>query len=143
MRFDTPLDGGCFCGAIRYRIGAVFDAGYCHCSICRRISGAPVSAWANIPADEFALLKGTPNAFATSAHGQRHFCGDCGGALFWAEDGGANVSVGLGTLDDPEAVKPAVHICGADRLSWFAIDDDLPRFPHSRLSHPDRRPLAT
>ena len=88
MRIDAPLDGGCFCGSIRYRIGAVFDAGYCHCSICRRMSGAPAFAWLNAPAELFEILQGKPKAFGTSPRGQRYFCGDCGGAVFWAEDGG-------------------------------------------------------
>jgi hypothetical protein len=139
MRITGPIEGGCFCGAIRFRIGAVFDAGYCHCSICRRMTGAPMAAWANVPADQFERLQGTPKAHATSGRGRRYFCGDCGSALFWAEDGGPYVSVGLGVLDDPEAVRPAVHMCQADRLSWFEVMDDLPRYPDNRLPHPDRR----
>jgi hypothetical protein len=42
------LTGGCHYQAIRYEVESIFDAGYCHCSICRKLSGAPVLAWANI-----------------------------------------------------------------------------------------------
>ncbi len=54
MRIDGPLEGGCHCGAIRYRASAVFDAGYCHCSICRRISGSA--------ADKAAAIKAAASA---------------------------------------------------------------------------------
>ena len=69
------MEGGCFCGAIRYRVGSVFDAGYCHCSICRHIHGAPVVAWAAVLEGDFTLLAGTPRAFRSSATGTRHSCG--------------------------------------------------------------------
>ena len=48
-------EGGCLCGALRYRLDAApLDIGYCHCSMCRRSTGAPVLAWACIPAAAFA-----------------------------------------------------------------------------------------
>jgi hypothetical protein len=139
MRIEAPLNGGCHCGAIRYRARAVFDAGYCHCLICRRTSGVPVLAWANIPAEAFELLSGAPVAYAASDRGARHFCGTCGSGLYWAGVGEPYVSLSLGTLDDPEAVRPQVHICAADKLRWFDIADALPRYPFSTLPHPDKR----
>lgn len=139
MQIKGPLEGGCHCGAIRYRVTAVFDAGYCHCSICRRISGSAVMAWANAPAEAFALLRGSPRAHATSERGARHFCGDCGSGLYWAADGEPYVSLGLGSLDDPEAVRPVVHVCYADKVSWFETADSLPRFPTNAAPHPDDR----
>ncbi|HEX6636422.1 MAG TPA: hypothetical protein VF033_02095 [Steroidobacteraceae bacterium] len=47
---SAGLEGGCACGAVRYRLAsAPFDAGYCHCEVCRRSSGAPVSpAWFDV-----------------------------------------------------------------------------------------------
>jgi hypothetical protein len=41
--------GGCFCGAVRFELTEILDAGYCHCSNCRRFSGAPLLVWANAP----------------------------------------------------------------------------------------------
>jgi hypothetical protein len=139
MRIAGPLEGGCHCGAVRYRVSAVFDAGYCHCSICRRISGSAALTWANIPAEAFELLRGEPRAYATSDRGARYFCEICGSGLYWAGEGEPFVSVGLGTLDDPEAVRPLVHIFGADKLSWFETADTLPLYPAGSLPHPDQR----
>jgi hypothetical protein len=56
MLYRGTCEGGCFCCAIRYAFLDVFDAGYCHCSICRRTSGAPVIAWVNTPRASFRVL---------------------------------------------------------------------------------------
>ena len=56
MLYRGTYQGGCFCGAIRYAFLDVFVAGYCHCSICRRMSGAPVIAWVNTPRASFRVL---------------------------------------------------------------------------------------
>ena len=38
----TVLEGGCLCGAIRYKVtGPALDAGSCHCRSCRKASSAP------------------------------------------------------------------------------------------------------
>ena len=55
-----PISGGCFCGAIRWEGSNVFDAGYCHCSICRRMSGAPVFSFVHFREGDFRLTKGSP-----------------------------------------------------------------------------------
>ena len=51
--------GGCLCGAVRYELAAegAFDAGYCHCSMCRRSTGAPVLAWALVRRSHFRLVQ--------------------------------------------------------------------------------------
>lgn len=61
--------GGCYCGRVRYEADSVFDAVYCHCSICRRISGAPVYAGIVIPKSEFRVVSGEPTSFPSSEHG--------------------------------------------------------------------------
>jgi len=137
---DVTHAGGCLCGAVRYRARSIFDAGYCHCSICQRIHGAPVLAWAAVPVQDFEVLCGTPRQYASSPTGRRFFCQDCGTQLWFAYAEGARfVSVAITTLDRPEEVEPRVHIWAPDRLPWFNTRDDLPRFPNGRLPHPDKR----
>ena len=61
------VEGGCLCGAVRYRVeGPPLHAGYCHCRMCQRAAGAPVVAWGAWPADRFAWLQGKPGRFASS-----------------------------------------------------------------------------
>lgn len=133
------LQGGCYCGAIRYEVDSVFDATYCHCSICRRMTGSPVFSSLVTLETNFRVLAGEPASFASSDHGTRWFCRTCGTHLYATDARNEYVSVGLGTLDDPEAVPPKIHMWTASRLSWFEIEDDLPRVADGTLPHPDKR----
>lgn len=74
--------GRCACGAVRYRLlSEPFDAGYCHCRICQLTSGAPVMAFATVPLDDFVVVEGELSIRASSAFGERGFCGTCGTPL--------------------------------------------------------------
>jgi hypothetical protein len=142
MLYRGHYEGGCFCGAVRYAFDDVFDAGYCHCSICRRTTGAPLIAWANTPRAGFRVLRGAPRHVATSAEFRRAFCADCG-TIMWTESVDPArwdmVSVHHGTIDRAAQIEPAVHLCHADRLAWLRIDDALPRVDGSTVPHPGSR----
>lgn len=145
MLYQGSFDGGCFCGAVRYRFDDVFDAGYCHCSICRRSSGAALMAFANAPAAGFRLTRGAPRFVNTSGEFERAFCADCGTVMFSRSIDPARwdmVSVHLGTLDSPARIEPAMHICHADRLPWLHVADALPRFDHAHPPPPASRAAA-
>jgi hypothetical protein len=59
----TVREGGCLCGAVRYRIEALpTDIAYCHCRMCQKASGAPAMAWATVPASAFAWTRGRPTS---------------------------------------------------------------------------------
>jgi len=142
MLVRGTFEGGCFCSALRYAFDDVFDAGYCHCSICRRSSGAPVMAWVNTPRVGFRLLRGTPRFVATSAEFRRAFCADCG-TIMWTESIEPQrwnmVSVHHGTIGRAAEIEPASHLCFDDRLPWLQIDDAIPRTARSMLLHPRER----
>ncbi|WP_429861092.1 GFA family protein, partial [Burkholderia cenocepacia] len=57
------------------------DAGFCHCRLCQRTTGAAVVASATVPIDAFEYLQGEPTVYASSAWGERRFCGRCGAQL--------------------------------------------------------------
>lgn len=127
--------GGCHCGAVRYELeGPPNDVALCHCSDCRRNSGAPVMSWAGYDDDALKVTKGAPKVFRMSDVSYRSFCGDCGTGLFYrnADMLPGKVEVQSSTLDDPEAMPPLVHIQVAERLSWMHPAHKLPeveRFP--------------
>ena len=125
-----PLEGGCLCGAVRYRVTkAPLDSGYCHCQMCQKTSGAPLQASAEFPADGFLITRGEPKAYRSSPGAVRHFCPDCGSQLtFRAAVNPSFVSVNLPTLDRPAALSPRMHIWCESRLPWFEVADDLPRY---------------
>jgi hypothetical protein len=124
------LTGRCLCGAVGYALdptGGVAD--FCHCGACRRAGGAAAVAWIQVPPAQFRLTRGTPARHHSSARSARHFCAACGSQLFMTDPEGRSVGVTLGTLDDPEAVRPAAHGWDARRPSWLMLCDGLPRYP--------------
>lgn len=125
------LEGGCHCGAIRYRVeGEPVHAALCHCTDCRRHAGAPMVGWTLFPNDRFAMLKGQARVYASSEHGRRHFCADCGTGLFYTSEAvfPGQTDVQAATLDDPGAIEMQEQIQIADRISWMKDLDSLPRF---------------
>jgi hypothetical protein len=127
----THHDGGCLCGALRFRVTlAPLDSGYCHCRMCQRNSGAPVVAWVTFPTASFSWIAGAPGTFASSTHGERNFCGRCGSYLvFMSTKAPAEISVNTASFDNPAAYPPKKHIYAQSRISWFHTDDDLPSYP--------------
>ncbi len=127
-------EGGCLCGAVRYRCaGDPTGVEYCHCGMCRRSAGAPTVAWAAFPAGAMTFTRGQPTLYASSERGRRGFCNRCGGALtFQWSDHPELIDVTVGSLDDPAAVPPRWHIFDADRIPWLTLHDDLPRYPARR-----------
>src|SRR5262245_46657650 len=138
MVVDAPIEGGCLCGAVRYRAARVLDAGYCHCTRCRR-GGAPVSAWARVEGPDFVLTKGAPARYRSSELGSRCFCASCGSALYFEGSGAAYVALAIGSVDEPGRIAPRVHLFAHEQLGWLELADDLPRVPGNVLPHPDRR----
>ena len=134
-----PLVGGCFCGAVRYRVTVPSrDVAHCHCGICRRTTGAPFVTWATFPAAQFAFTAGTPSEIRATPRAVRTFCGSCGTGLTFREYARPNsVDVTVGSLDTPDVVAPDAHIWTASRLGWLHVDDDLVQHPQENLAETD------
>jgi len=128
------LKGGCFCGAIRYETaGTPFHQTNCHCSICRRTTGAPFVAWFSVPRSEFRLVQGTPARFRSTPKGMRSFCPTCGTQLtFEHDDASGEIDVTTCSLDDPELLPPKDHTCTSSKLGWVKLTDHLPEYREAR-----------
>jgi hypothetical protein len=126
---DPQLTGGCLCGAVRYRLrDAPFDAGYCHCRLCRRSSGAPVLAFATVRFEDF-VVTGEPSRRRSSESGERWFCAECGTQIAMHVDHQPRtIDFTLGSLDDAERLRPGFHIFFGSRIEWFDTADRLPRY---------------
>jgi hypothetical protein len=110
----------------------------CHCSICRRTTGAPYVAWFTVPRVRFRLVQGRPSRFESTAKGTRTFCPTCGTQLtFEHADAPRAIDVTTCSLDDPERVPPKDHTRTSSKLPWVELADDLPRYPEAR---PDWQP---
>lgn len=105
-----PLEGGCLCGRLRYRITVTASAYWCHCALCRKASGSAALPWVSVPRAAFAFTAGEPAHFASSPGVTRSFCAACGSPILFAKEGESEVDVTVGTLDTPDAVVPSHHI---------------------------------
>ena len=128
---QTPIHytGGCLCGALRYELsGGLIDAGFCHCRMCQRASGAPVVAWCTFPIEAFRYTGKAPVVHSSSARYQREFCGQCGTPIAFRRRAAATlIDVTLASLDTPEAIPPQYHIWRMSQIKWFETTDRLPR----------------
>ena len=128
---DPCLEGGCQCGAVRYRItgGPVMSA-LCHCRMCRRANAAPAVAWAMYEAAQVVFLNQPPTVYASSPGARRGFCTRCGTQIsFTADYIPGLIDITIGSLDDPGQVPPALHYWDSERLPWVHFSDALPRHP--------------
>ena len=132
------LTGGCFCGRVRYEADAApFNPTICHCSMCRRASGAPMVAWFSVPRSRFRLA-GEAVRFRSSDRATRSFCPTCGTQLTFELDGAPQDEIDVTTcsLDAPERVAPADHTWTAGMLAWVKLSDGLPQFRAARQDGP-------
>jgi hypothetical protein len=133
MTSQTMITGGCLCGASRYEASAAPVRGViCHCSLCRKHSGAPALAFVHFPRGAFRWLGREPQRYRSSRFAERGFCPTCGSTLSMHEEVIADrVQVTVGSLDEPNRVRIGDHVWTQEQLEWFDVADDLPRFPAS------------
>lgn len=133
MDNEKPFEGGCLCGAIRYRAHAAPLRGViCHCSLCRRHSGAPALSFVHFPKDQFRWKGDEPARFRSSEFAERGFCPTCGSTVSMHEEILADrVQIAVGSLDEPARVSIDDHVWTAERIEWFDTTDTLPRFERS------------
>jgi hypothetical protein len=123
------IEGGCHCGAVRYaiRLERLDDVANCHCTDCRRLSGAPFATWATVPLGSFAWLDGTPAVYESLPGCRRWSCPVCGSRLALhtalAPD---TLDIAVCTLDRPDAYPPSRNIWVRSRLPWVADAGVLP-----------------
>jgi hypothetical protein len=111
----------------------------CHCSMCRKHSGAPALAFVHFLVAAFAWLNGEPAWYRSSQHATRGFCPACGSTVAMREEVlGDRVQVCVGSLDAPDKVRIDDHVWTQERVAWFDLRDELPRFPQSSSAVPSK-----
>jgi hypothetical protein len=124
------IKGSCLCGGIRFEIDKVDALTHCHCSICRKLTGAAFATYAHVAADEFRFLSGedlivqyesTPGSF-------RGFCRVCGSMAPGKAPYLQTASIPAGLLDDDPGVRPILHVFAGSKAPWWEITDGLRQY---------------
>lgn len=125
------VEGGCQCGAVRYRLeGEAEHHAVCHCADCRASAGAPAVAWIAVTQDRFAVLQGQLTTYEGRNGAQRQFCPTCGTGLFYRNEQmlPGIIDVQSATLDNAADFSPEAQIQCAERLPWITTLESLPAF---------------
>ena len=128
------VEGGCYCGAVRYRAeGEPLFKGQCHCRECQYSSGGHPNVVMAMPESGYAVTKGKPKEFRRSDLENpvtREFCETCGTHLLSrAPSLAGSVLLKVGTLDDPSVFGgPQMAIYTIDKQSFHQIPEGIPTF---------------
>jgi len=129
---SDSLEGGCACGAVRYRLGSKpMFVHCCHCKDCQRQTGSAFVINALIEADRVEMLASETEAVPVPTDSGRphviHRCPTCKIAVFSHYGGVERLSfVRVGTLDEPSALPPDIHIYSRSKLPWLVLPAEVP-----------------
>lgn len=129
MSEEPNLTGSCLCGAVHYSVcGPAEHTTVCHCSDCRRASGAPFVAWTFFRKGALSWTRGTPKVLVF-ANRERSFCGDCGTPLKFYDPAIPEwFEMNTCTFDDAETHTPADECWTEDRIPWLISPKGIPAF---------------
>lgn len=140
---EFPVEGGCSCGAVRYRLKASPLSVYnCHCKDCQRYSGAAWSMSMIARDDDIEVLSGETERYDRTADSGNviamHFCANCHGWM-WNVPPIAGIKVmRAGTLDNLDWAEPVGNIWTDSKAAWAKIDAAQTNFAKGIT---DRTPL--
>jgi hypothetical protein len=126
-------EGGCSCGAVRYRLTSEpLFVHCCHCLDCQRQTGSAFVVNVLIEAERVEIVAGAPQAVDAprdDGSAQEIFrCPDCQVAVYSRYGHRGVFFIRAGTLDDPASVSPDVHIFTRSKLPWVALPEGVPSF---------------
>lgn len=132
-RRSHSITGQCYCGAIRFQaMNPPKTVTYCHCGDCRRVTGAPVAAFAAFSDETISFSPNAGREISINPGVTRSFCGTCGSPITGRYRYIPNtVYIGLGLFDHAEDYPPTLHSHESNRLDWLHIHDALERHSSS------------
>jgi hypothetical protein len=126
----SRLKGSCLCGAVSFEVaGPIRGVGSCHCSKCRKVSGTTGNAQFIVPTEKFAWTNGAENLsrFKLPDGWGPTRCRTCGSPVPDSYDGGRQVWIQAGLMDDSLDTDFKMHIFCASRADW---DRESPNAKH-------------
>jgi hypothetical protein len=122
-------EGGCICGAVRYRVSApLAPVLACHCRQCRRMSGHYFAATA-APHDAFEVTESSGLAwYQSSETSRRGFCKSCGSSLFFDHGPDEPLGISAGSLDGDPPLTLVAHIYVDEAGPYYELADQAEQF---------------
>ena len=127
-RQDEGVEGGCQCGALRYRVrlSKALTLYRCHCRECQKQSSSAFGMSMILPEAAFSMTRGEPLSWSRRADSGRivncFFCGACGCRLFHnSPSRPGRVNLKPGTLDDASGLRPVGDVWTASRQGWVDL----------------------
>ena len=126
-------EGGCACGAVRYRLTSEpMFVHCCHCLNCQRQTGSAFVINLLVEGDrveELGLAPEQVDVPRDDGSKQRIYrCPECRVAVYSNYGSPAVLFVRAGTLDDPSQVTPDVHIYTRSKVGWVTLPESAPVF---------------
>ena len=132
---SKTLEGGCGCGAVRYRLkDEPMYVNNCHCRLCQIQTGTGSAVNAFIETDRLDHLSGnlSEHEFVTGSGGVQIVvrCATCGTPVWshYPRLGRKTAGIRVGTLDDPSAVRPDAAIFVVSKPGWAPLPEGIPQF---------------
>lgn len=127
------IQGSCLCGDVKFQIDEdqIAMMSNCHCSICRKVSGADYGTFIQIPPQSFNWLAGEDQVktYDSSPGNHRAFCMNCGSRMPQTNDSWPFVAIPAGALDDDPKTSPKANIFTSRKAPWHSVDDSIPSAP--------------
>lgn len=133
IAMNSIISGRCYCGETKLlSTKAPKSVVYCHCTDCRRVTGAPVAAFAAFDEAVLSFEPGEGRSVSVNPGVVRTFCELCGTPLTGRYDYlPGTVYVAVGVLDQADDLAPQLHAHESNRLSWLPIDNKCKRIAAS------------
>lgn len=127
------MKGSCLCGSVRYEVEPPFRLfQYCHCSRCRKFTGSAHASNIFVAPEQFRWTSGENLVGRFEQPGAKYFatcfCKQCGSSLPWLVQGGKNLVIPAGSLDDDPQITPKHSIHWASKACWYKESGELPKY---------------
>lgn len=140
MSTPSVVTAACFCGAASLTVPLPLRPPiHCHCSQCRRLSGAAWTTWVSVPRPAVSIQgQDALRSFAATPNVLRHFCGQCGTHVYTADARMPQVlGIPAGILPPEYVPRGHRHYYLPDKVAWASMVEAEPSLALAPSSAPD------
>jgi hypothetical protein len=134
---DSFREGGCLCGAVRYRArGNPSRTVVCHCRFCQRCTGSAFALWPTFSERDVDLVGATSSYEHRSGESGRwirlNFCARCGTTVTSTfEKGPGELAILGGTFDETGWIGVDRQVWTRSKQHWVPLPAGVASFERS------------